>query len=874
MSRSLTLCLLPTLLLLFIVAPLNAQRTIDAARVSGTITIDGRLDEPSWRRPGASEFLQLEPQPGAAATERTEIWVAYDDEALYVAARLHDTEAGGIATNFGRRDAEIETDWFWIGIDAYQDRRSGAYFAVNPAGAVQDGILFNDTENDPSWDAIWDRATSIDDQGWTVELRIPYSQLRFDDKPDHVWGFNARRTILRKGEEDHFALMPRDQEGYVSRFASLRGLQGITPPGRIEVIPYVVAGSRFLQHQPDDPFVTGNDVFSDVGADLRLGVGSSLTLDATINPDFGQVEVDPASVNLSAFETFYQEKRPFFVEGSGLFSFGSGGGYGWFNPTWFYTRRVGRPPQIGPTHSGFTDIPDRTTILGAGKLTGRVADGWSIGAMTAVTAREFAEVDSAGVRFQDEVEPLASYSVVRTRGEFNGGLQGLGLLATGVVRDLHTDDLRSTLNSSALTVGIDGWNYLDERRGWVMVGWGGISHVAGSQSRITRLQRSSQRYFQQPDADHLELDPEATSLDGWAGRILLAKRSGNLHVSTALGAISPGFEANDLGFSGRADYINGHVDFDYNWYEPDGIFRQKGVSGHAYGSYNFGGIPLNAAFGVGFEGEFENFWGFDVSIDYTPLTYDTRSTRGGPMIDGPSGWFGNASAHSDSRLPVQGYTYGGGSTSPDDIWNVYIGGGIVWRPVDQLRLSVGPNFNRDFARSQYIGTFVDSLATHTFGARYVFSDLRQNTLSADVRIDWAFTPELSLQIYAQPFLASGRFTLFKELARPKSYDFNVYGDQGSTITRDGIFYIADPDGEGPAEAIAFPDPDFNFKSLRGTAVLRWEYRPGSTLYLVWTHNRVDFNDPGTMSVGRDLSSLLSADSDNILLLKASFWINP
>jgi len=872
MVRFTTLC---TLLLPFLALPLSAERRIEAKRLADPVTIDAILNESIWDRPGGDGFLQLEPQPGAAATERTEVWVAYDDDALYIAARMHDQDPSGIARNFGRRDAEIESDWLWVGIDPYFDRRSGAFFAVNPVGTISDGVLFNDVESDKSWDGIWDRAARIDAGGWTVEIRIPYSQLRFDRKPEHLWGINFRRTIFRKGEENHFALMSRDHEGYVSRFATLRGLNGITPPERIDLFPYIVAGGRFLQHEPNNPFVTGRDPFGDVGADLRVGIGSSLTLDATINPDFGQVEVDPASVNLSAFETFYQEKRPFFVEGSGLFAFGAGGGgFGWFNPTFFYTRRIGRPPQIGPRHGGFANVPDRSTIIGAGKLTGRIGEGWSIGAMSAVTAREYAEIDSAGIRFDDQVEPLSSYSVLRSTAEFDNGQQGLGLLATGVVRDLNDESLRASLNSSALTIGVDGWNYLDHERGWALAGWGGVSHVSGSSRRITALQKASQRYFQQPDADHLGVDTGATSLDGWAGRLLLAKRSGNFRLTTALGAISPGFEANDIGFSGRADYLNGHVNLEYNWYEPDGVFRQKGVSGHAYQSYDFGGTPLNAAYGMGFEGAFENFWGFDVSIDYTPLTYDTRSTRGGPMIDGPAGWFGNVSAHSDFRLPVQGVVYGGGSTSPDDIWNVYIGGSLAWRPSDQLRISIGPNFSRDFSRAQYIGTFADSLATETFGARYVFSDLRQNSLSADIRIDWAFTPELSVQIYAQPFLASGRFTSFKELARPRSYDFLVYGGGNSTLTADGPLLTADPDGEGPAEPISFFNPDFNFKSLRGTAVLRWEYRPGSTLYLVWTHDRVNFNDPGSMSVGRDISSLLSAESDNILLLKVSYWINP
>lgn len=866
-----------TLTLLSIAASVaHSARTIEAQRTDGSIVIDGVLDERAWARQGAGEFRQFDPKSGEPATERSEVWVAYDDNALYIAARMHDTEPHAIARNFGRRDAEIESDWFWVGIDAYRDGRSGTFFAVNPVGTIKDGILFDDTESDASWDGIWERSVSIDEEGWTVELRIPYSQLRFERKADPVWGINFRRTIWRKGEESHFELMPREEHGYVSRFAELRGLVGIDPPARVEIVPYVAGGGRFLQHHPDDPFVTGGDGFYDAGADMRVGIGSSVTLDATVNPDFGQVELDPAVLNLSASETFFQEKRPFFVDGSGIFFFGGGGrNYGWFNPTFFYTRRIGRTPQGSPTHRGFVDMPDRTTILGAGKLTGKVGEGWSLGLLSAATEREYVEIDSAGMRFSDEVEPLTFYNVIRTKGEFNGGAQGIGALGTATVRDLSNGGpLESFLSKQAFSFGLDGYTFLDERRGWSLAAWGGLSSVSGSRDAITALQRAPQRYYQEPDAPHLGVDTAATSLAGWSGRAVIAKRSGNLRTSAGIGAISPGFETNDLGYSRRADYLNWHVDADYLWFEPDGIFRSKSVHAHAYQSYDFGGTALNAAYGIGVGGQLENFWGVEASLDYTPLTYDTRSTRGGPMIDGPAGWFGNVEMYSDFRAPVIFSAYGGGGNSPQEIWNFYMGANLRFRPVDQLQISVGPNWSREFTHAGYVTTRRDPLMESTYGARYIFADLTQGTLGAEVRVDWTFTPELSLQVYAQPFLATGDYTGFKELARPKSYDFNRFGEGSSTITEGDGGYTVDPDGEGNAPAISFFDPDFNYKSLRGTAVLRWEYMPGSTLYLVWTHNRVDFANPGTMRIGRDLDNLFGAEGDNIVMLKVAYWLNP
>ena len=464
----------PLLLVLFLSAipALAGGRSIAARRSTAPIRVDGVLSEPVWRGAGAGDFHQLDPTPGEPASERSEVWVAYDDDALYVAARLYDSRPDLIARNFGRRDAGIASDWFWLGVDAYHDGRSGNYFAVNPVGTITDGVLFDDTERDASWDGIWERGVTIDSAGWSVELRIPYSQLRFDRKEKHEWGINFLRTIYRKGEESQFELIPHDEGGYVSRFATLTGLEGISPGTRFEVIPYVVAGERFLQHAPDDPFVSGHDAFGNVGADLKLGLGSSMTLDATINPDFGQVEVDPAVLNLSASETFYQEKRPFFLEGTGIFSFGvGGGGYGWINPNFFYTRRIGRPPQGSPQHNGFADIPDNATIIGAAKVTGRVSDGWSVGVLSAVTANEHAEVDSAGVRFQDPVEPLTFYNVLRSSRSLNDGRQGIGILATGTVRNMEErSPLARRVAGSALTAGVDGWTYLDDERSWIIGG--------------------------------------------------------------------------------------------------------------------------------------------------------------------------------------------------------------------------------------------------------------------------------------------------------------------------------------------------------------------------------------------------------------------
>ena len=508
--------------------------------------IDGRLTEAVWQGTGTDDFTQRNPLDGKPASERTEVWVAFDDKALYVAARLFDSEPAKIVGLLGRRDDDLDSDWFTFAVDPYLDRRSGFSFSVNPAGSIIDRTLYNDEWDDTTWDGIWESAARIDDQGWTVEMRIPYDQLRFIVRNEYVWGVNFKRTIQRKNEQDYFSWVPKEENGFVSRFARLTGICDIRPGRHFEAMPYTVGKLAFSPQEEGNPFRTGSDLFASVGLDLKYGLKSNLTLDVSLNPDFGQVEVDPAEVNLSVFETYYSEKRPFFIEGSNIFAFGQGGansnwGFNWGNPEFFYSRRIGRPPQGSVDRDGYVNYPETTTILGAAKLTGKVAGNWNVGFMNAVTAREYADVDNLGDRSRQEVEPFSDYSVLRAQKEFHQGRQGLGFIATGVFRDLDNQGLQEILNRRALVLGADGWLQLGKTQSWALTGWLGASRVNGSRDVILGLQQSPLHYFQRPDADHLALDPEATSLGGWAGRLALNKQKGNVVFNAALGAVSPGF---------------------------------------------------------------------------------------------------------------------------------------------------------------------------------------------------------------------------------------------------------------------------------------------------------------------------------------------
>ncbi len=879
--RLLVVVLLPLMLLAaskrdLSYAKARRDRTVKAVRAQEKIKIDGILNERVWQGPGYDDFVQSDPIDGARPSEKTVVWVAYDDKALYIAARLYDSQPDKIVARLSRRDEMTDTDWFAFAVDPYFDRRSGFIFQVSPAASISDAVLYNDSFRDYSWDGVWEWATKIDNKGWTVEIRIPFNQLRFQKKEgEYIWGVNFIRFIMRKNELDTFVWIPKEERGFVSHFAKLKGIKDINPGFHLELFPYAVAQAEFSPAQEGNPFETGRDYYYNTGLDLILGLKSNLTLNATFNPDFGQVEVDPAVINLTAYETFYEEKRPFFIEGASIFRFGEGGAtnymnINWFSPDFFYSRRIGRPPQGWVSTPGYVKFPDRTTIIAAFKLTGKIGNNWNIGVIGALTSREYAEVDTGQERLKEEVEPLSNYTVVRLQKEIGGGQQGIGFIATSVVRDLRKPELKQILADRAFSLGIDGWTFLNKNRTWVITGWMGFSLVQGSSDYLYMLQQSPQHYFQRPDATHVSLDPQATSLSGWAGRFMLSKERGNFIVNLALGAISPGFEVNDLGFQRGGDVINGHFIFGYIWYHPGKVFRMKVLATGTQRNYDFGGHKISESYFLFAMGQLLNYWGGEMMLGYFPSTLDKDLTRGGPLARTPSGVFFHANFYSDRRKPLVGFVGMNMHFTNSNEKMVSIFTTFRWKVRSNLSFSFGPSWLYRYSISQWVTAVEDPLMEPTYGKRYVFADIVQKTLSASIRINWTFTPKLSLQAYLQPLLAVGTYSRFKELAAARTYDFNVYGEGNSTIEYNNGLYTVDPDGPGPAEPFSFYNPDFNVKSLRGTVVLRWEYRPGSILYLVWTQNRADYSHPGEFDFYRDFVDMLTAPGDNIFLIKITY----
>jgi hypothetical protein len=862
------------------IAPLPAVARVQAMRITQPVAIDGILTDAIWTSAQrVSEFQQRDPVEGVAPTESTVVWVAYDDAAVYVAARMYDAHPDSIIARLGRRDASTNSDRFMLYLDTYHDHRTGFYFSVDAAGTLSDGTLSNDDWDDDSWDGVWEGRARIDSLGWTAELRIPYSQLRFVKADHYVWGINAHRTIARKNEEDYLVYTPKNSSGFVSRFPELAGIDGVTPPARLEVLPYVTSKAEFAPHTAGDPFFSGSRYTPAIGADLKVGLGSNLTLDATVNPDFGQVEVDPAVVNLSDVETFFSEKRPFFLEGASIFDFGEGGtnsnwGFNWGSPRFFYSRRIGRTPQGGlPSSAGgpdYADVPSGTHILGALKLTGRAFDNWKVGAISALTASETAELDTAGVRLKVPVEPLSYYGVYRLQKEFHDGRQGFGVLNTIAARHFDGATLVDQLNSSSFGLGMDGWTALDHDKKWVVTGWVGASDVNGSQARLLSLQRSSLHYFQQPDAEHVHVDSAATSMQGLAGRFALNKQKGNWYANSAFGFVTPGFDVSDVGFQFRTGIYNMHAVGGYRWTTPGKVFRAAELYGAAFRSYDFdGNINWSGVFLTSWA-RMHNYYQVNFDAAYNPWTVNNRRTRGGPLTLNPPGYQLDGMIESDSRKAAVLMLMGGAYHSASGR-NWYVSPSVEVRPAPNLDVRIGPNFSREDTPSQYVGTFADSFATATFGNRYMFATLHQTEVSAGIRVNWTYTPKLSLQMYVQPLISAGAYSDFKALARPRTYSFDHYSDADSTFN--SATFTAYPEGPG-GDSLAVGNPNFNFKSLRGNAVLRWEYSPGSTLFFVWTQSRSDFENIGDFNFSGSMHRLAQAKPDNIFLVKFTYWWNP
>jgi hypothetical protein len=857
-----------------------------------TIRLDGRLDEPAWREAEpATNFTQQRPDDGAPATQRTEVRVLFDDQAIYIGARMYDTEGrDGVRTRLVRRDQWTESDWIELIFDTWHDHVGRTSFGVNPSGVKRDAGVAS-AWLDQSWDAVWDAATQVDDEGWSAELRIPWSQLRFSGDEDQVWGLQIFRTVSRLNEISMWSYWSQREAGGPSLFGHVEGLRVSGRPRRAEVLPYAVAQADRLKPGPEgDPFYRQSRETGRVGADVKYRLNNSLTLNATVNPDFGQVEVDPAVVNLSAFETFFQERRPFFVEGGGVFGFGA---FNCFfcsntsNLSLFYTRRIGRAPQGAlPAGTEYADRPESSSILGAAKVTGRTRSGWTIGLLDAVTARETARTFAGGEFGRQEVEPLTNYFVGRVKRDLLNGNLILGAIGTSVVRDLRDPLLAARLPRHAEAMGLD-WTWSWGNRTYQFMGSVAGSNVAGDASAIHRIQRSSARYFQRPDRGHGTngvfsdaYDPEATRLGGYAAYMRLGKNAGTWLWETAVNLRSPGFEVNDLAFLTRADYVWMNANLFREFTRPTAWYRAATVGGGTQQQYNYDGDRTDLQLHGFARMEFLNYWSVGGLVIRRPEVFDDRALRGGPVVKRPSSTFTSMFASTDRRRAVAFEAQVGTGVSAEGARGWESSAGVTLRPKSNVSLTLGPSFNRFATTQQYVTAVDDAEAALFHGRRYVMADLDQTTLAMNTRLNVTFTPTLTLELFAQPLLSGVDFSRFKEFDAPRGLAKSVYGEDRGSIApvTDAAgrvtAYDIDPDGPGAAPTFRLANPDFSFRSLRGNAVLRWEYRPGSTVFLVWTQNRSSHEaweaDRGLRS---GLDALRQAPADNVLLVKVNYWLS-
>jgi hypothetical protein len=874
--------------------------TAVAAPKSGAIVLDGRLDEEGWSKATPiTEFTQVDPKEGEPSTQRTEVRFLYDNEALYVGARMFEKNGPkDIVTRLVRRDADFESDNFEVVIDAYHDHLGRAFFDVNPSGAKFDALGVGTSYPDASWDAIWEAATKIDSLGWIAELRIPYSQLRFSRQEAQTWGLQVRRFMQRSHEYTQWSHWKKTEVGGPSRFGHLEGIRIGSVPKHLEVLPYAVTRSRHIRpDSPSDPFNDGSRQDVRFGGDVKALLTSNLTLDATINPDFGQVEVDPATVNLSAFETFFEEKRPFFVAGSGIFNFGNANCYFCSNFSSiesFYSRRIGRAPQgadLAYDAGEFADVPENSTILGAAKITGRTSKGVTVGLLNALTRREMASVvGTDGARFGQEVEPLTNYFVGRATKDYRDGNLVLGGIATSVARRLGETALRDRLTSHAEAIGSDlvlQW----DKKNYQLLASAMVSNVAGDSAAMMRVQQSSARYFQRPDRAvggdgwfrsglfNASFRPGATNLRGLATYLRVAKDGGAFNWEAQANVRTPGFEVNDISFLSRADYAQFVGNVAYNWTKPTKWYRDAAFIIGAQQAQNFDGDLTNRDVHVYLQSQTPQFWRWNLWGLRNFQVYDDRLLRGGPVAVLPTGDVVSANLSSDSRRRLVFNVNPRFQRNQEGGFQSAFNTSLRYKPVSNVSVSFGPSYNYTRGIQQYVTTVEDPTATAFAGNRYVFSSLVQKTLSMDTRLAVTFTPNSTLELYAQPFIATGSYSDFKEFDAPRQRRKSIYGlDRGTiapTLDADGLTtsYTVDPDGAGPAQAFTFDNPNFDARSLIGNVVYRWEYRPGSTLYVVWTQARSDqLSYIGNLDFARDRAALFATHPDNIFLVKVNYWL--
>jgi len=840
--------------------PLRTYTTIRLSTAKPVI--DGKLDDDCWKTgEWAGDFTQWIPKEGAKPSQETQFKILYDDKNLYVAIRAFDKEPKKISRKGGRRDLLIG-EQAGVNFDSYHDHRTGFEFSVTAAGQKVDLILTNPMEADFNWNAVWYVKTGLEDSAWVAEYEIPLSQLRYSKDKEQVWGMHVWRWIDRLSEESDWEPQSSTSPGMLYLFGELHGIKDLPKSRRIEIMPYTLGKLKTFDKVPQNPFAkNGHSFMGNVGLDAKIGLSSNFTADLTVNPDFGQVESDPSVMNLTAFETLYEEKRPFFLEGSNIFKFELG------DANLFYTRRIGHTPVYHPEleTNQYIDYPDNTSILSAVKISGKSKNGLAVGILHSLTAGENAQLSTNGIKKNLRVEPLTSYTVGRVQQDFNEGTTVLGGIITSTNRFIN-DPYLEFQNQNAFTGGVDllhQWNkkefYLDAK----IIG----STINGSAEAIRNLQLSSARYYQRPDVNYLHYDPTRTQLSGQGGRVKIGKGSKGLwRYSSEFNWRSPGLDLNDIGFMQMADMVSQETEVSYFVNKPVSIFRTYSAAVHQSNNWDYGLNYLYSGLFLTSKFEFLNQWMVSPSVHFRNEGYDNRVLRGGEAMRLPALWEGSLEFHTDmAKKFIISLNATREAAQNDNYRNSFVQATVTTIPYNVLKLSASVNYSENMDNLQYVDTKI--LGTDI---KYILAHLNQKTLGATFRVDYNITPEISIQYYGSPFASVGKYSKLKEVTNPRATSYSDRFKLLNTQFVNNSYQVAETN-EAPVYSVN--NPDFTFNQFRSNLVFRWEYRPGSQIFFVWGNERTGWKNDSNSKVGRAVSDLKNVSPTNIFLIKLSYWFS-
>ncbi len=830
----------------------SLKRVYYATRTESKPKIDGVLDDECWQTVGSWDagFIQQQPHQAKPPSQETEIKILYDDKYLYFALICHDNEPEKMSPLLGRRDDSSVGDIAGIALDSYNDKQTAFEFNITSAGQKVDLMHLGEYGWDFNWDAVWDGKTSLGDSAWYAEMRVPFTQIRFSNEKEQVWGMHIWRYIYRLAEESQWKLIPVDAPAMVYIFGELRGIKDIPHKKNFEVMPY--ARAKYIPDSEDKQ----NFGF---GLDGKIGVTSNATLDYTINPDFGQVEADPSILNLTSYEVFYDEKRPFFLEGKNILEYNAG------TDMLFYSRRIGHAPSFRPKGESVS-ISDHTSIINALKLTGKNKSGLSLGFANSMTARENATVFSTTEESKVTVEPFTNYFVGRLKQDFNQGSTTIGGMITSTVRNINDEHLNFLPRNSTVG-GIDlEHNWLNRK--YFINYKNFFSSVKGSETAINRMQRSAVHLYHREDAAHLNYNSQRTSLEGWGGQIGGGKRSGKFRLQGELDWRSPGIDFNDVGYLRQADYISEGIVAMYQVNKPRGIFLNYYYSALQQQTWSYGGEKLKSELDGHIGLRFKNYYGFDFNINRLYNEFDTRQLRGGPALKIDDNTIAEIAVRTNSSKKLS-FRAGMEAAKSDDkiTWKNTYNIHVIWKVKNNFTVSSRSSFAEEKDNSQYIKQLQINNKRE-----YVVGKIQRQTLYTTLRMEYFINPELSLQLYASPYASSGKFLSYRKVNQSKAKDLNLRYSPLNVKFEGDNKYLTDTSGESFLD-FAQENPDFNFQEFNSNFVLRWEYKTGSSFYFVWTNYRSSYEDVYDPSIANSFKNISNVKSQNAFMLKFSYWFS-